>query len=352
MYIFKFQCNEFEEIGIMSNSKTIHIHFLPRLNLLFLCITTDTRTAAIRKGLMYLELQLDKGKFPFSSDYFGTNRDGLEYCPKLPQFPFGDLHETFNLYMLVLLLEKHLPSSFRTKLIETMRPKEIGPLNFFGDINGDFERFPNDPETTAVGYHALLKTNTITVVELASLAQSLYENVNDDGVLQIYYVSKESPRYNRVDPVSIINMIMFAYAQRHESLVKLSEDYVFNWLDSGSYKSGTLYYPSPYAFLYFCSQLASTNYQTKTRFMDTLRREFNQINQDDLKYPLDFALNILTGAKIGFLNETLIEKLLDMQTEDGSWPADALYTTNQTKIYFGSKSLGTLFSVLALIETI
>lgn len=312
----------------------------------------DTRTISIKKGLLYLQLQLETKEYPFSSDSFGKDRSHLQFSATVPDFSFGDLHESFNLYVLVLFLEKHLPVSFRKQVIEKIRPKEIGPLNFFGDINGSCDRFPDDPETTAVCYHGLLKTNAVTERELATLAQSIFENVNDDGVIQTYFVTKDKPRYNRLDAVTIINILRFAYALRQESSVKLSEDYVFNWLKSGDYKSGTLYYPSSYTFLYFCSLLASTNYQTKARFTDTLRCEFNKIDQEDLKYPLDYALNILTGEQLKEVrNESLIEKLLDLQTEDGSWPADAFYATNRTKVYFGSKSLSTIFAVLALMET-
>lgn len=310
----------------------------------------DSRTMSIQKGLQYLELQMATKKYPFSSDCFGTSRNDLRFNSHLPQFPFGDLHECFNLYIMTLFLEKHVPANFRKQLIEKIRPKEIGPLNFFGDINGNCDRFPNDPETTAVCYHALLKTNTVTEMDVRSLAQSVYDNVNDDGVIQLYYVTKDHPRYNRLDAISITNMLRFAYALRNEASVKLSEDYVFNWLQTGNYKSGTLYYPSAFTFLYFCSQLASINYRTRARFMDTLRMEFEQINQDDLKYPLDFAFYILTGAEIGVRNEDLIQKLVNMQTQEGCWPSDALYATNKTKIYFGSKAISTIFAVLALIE--
>lgn len=297
-----------------------------------------------------MELQFDTNEFPYSSDCFGTSRNELYSCNNLPQLAYDDLHDAFDRYIIALFLEENLPSSFRTKLIEIMRPTKIEPVNFFDDIRCD--RFPNDSETTAVCYHALLKTNTVTYMEIASLAQSVYENINDDGVIQVYFVSKDNPRYNRLDAVSIINMLRFAYELRHENSVQRSEDYVFNWLNSGNYKTGTLYYPSPHTFLYFCSQLASTNYQTKLKFMDTLRREFEQTNQNDLKFPLDYALNILTGVELGIRNESLVEQLLDMQRNDGSWPADALYATNQTKVYFGSKSISTIFAVLALIQTV
>lgn len=307
---------------------------------------------SIRKGLTFLELELETKKFPFSSDCFGTTRDKLHHSTDLPEFPFGGLHDTFNLYLTVLFLQQHLPSSFRTKLVEKMRPKHIGPMNFFIDINGDYEKFPNDPETTAVCYHALLKTNAIKEAEITTLAKSIYENVNDDGIIRTYYVSKESPRYNRLDAVGIINILRFAYELRHEHLVKPSEDYVFNWLNSGNYKKGTLYYHNGSTFLYFCSQLASTNYPTKVRFMDSLRQEFVKINKDDLKYPLDYALNILTGVELGIRDEVLVEKLLDMQNLSGSWPADAMYGTNHSKILFGSKSLSTIFAVLALMESL
>ncbi|XP_037041526.1 uncharacterized protein LOC119078158 [Bradysia coprophila] len=251
---------------------------------------------------------------------------------------------------------KHLPSTFRNKLIAAVRPNKIATVNFFADISditGDRQLFPDDQDTTAVCHHALLATHTVNEDDLLSLSQSIYENVNDDGVLQAYYVSKDNSRYNRIDAVCIINILRFAYAQRHERFVQRSEDYVFDWLISGKYKSGTIYYPSAYTFLYFCSLLASTNYQTKIRFMDTLRREFDQIKLEDLKYPLDYAQTILTGAKIGLYDESLIEKLLEMQNmEDGSWPADALYCTHRVKVYYGSKSISTILSVLALMETV
>lgn len=301
---------------------------------------------------MYLELQFNTTEFPFSSECFGTSRDNLQHPDQLPQFLFGDLHETFNFYLVVLLLEQHLPVNFREKLIEKIRPTDIGAKNFFGDIGGNVTRYPNDAETTAVYYHALLKTNVVTEMEIEAIARSVYDNVNDDGLISLYYVPKDHSRYNRLDAVCMINMVRFAYAQRHERFIERSEDYIFDWLSSGNYKSGTLYYPSPYTFLYFCSQLASTNYLTKTRFTGTLRREFNQIEPKDLKYPLDYALIILTGIELEIRHEYLIGKLLDMQNDDGSWPADAMYMSNQTKIHFGSACISTIFSVLALIETI
>lgn len=231
-----------------------------------------------------------------------------------------------------------------------MRPTSIRTLNFF--IGGSQEDFPDDSDCTSVCYHALLKTNAVTEQEVSRIARITYENVNDDGLLLTYYVTKDHRRYNRLDAINMINVIRFAYAQRHEKFTQRSEDYVFDWLNSGHYKSGTLYYPSPYAFLYFCAKLTSTNYSTKMRFTDTLRREFSQINTESLKYPLDYAFVILTGVGLGVDNEVLVEKLLGMQNEDGSWPADALYYTNGLKMYCGSTSISTIFSVLALIETI
>ncbi|MBW3015696.1 hypothetical protein KY330_04705 [Candidatus Woesearchaeota archaeon] len=66
------------------------------------------------------------------------------------------------------------------------------------------------------------------------------------------------------------------------------------------------------------------------------------------EYPLDLAMRTSLAYSLGIANKTEKQKLLGLQEQAGSWPADALFHYGSQQGYFGSRALTTAFSVRAL----
>lgn len=66
------------------------------------------------------------------------------------------------------------------------------------------------------------------------------------------------------------------------------------------------------------------------------------------EYPLDLAMRTALADTLGIDNELERRKLLKLQEQDGSWPADALFHYGSQQDYFGSKALTTAFSIKGL----
>ncbi|CAG7718927.1 unnamed protein product [Allacma fusca] len=153
------------------------------------------------------------------------------------------------------------------------------------------------------------------------------------------------------DAAACVNVLILAYRLKQEEKVRDTEDYVSDWLISGKWKNGTLYYPTGLAFLYFLSVLIKSNKKARARFESHVLKS---VKDCSVKFPLDFAFKklILDNLQVEEPNDArkLEKELLNMQKEDGSWPADAAWW-HKDKVYWGGEGISTIFALAALISS-
>ncbi|CAG7724644.1 unnamed protein product [Allacma fusca] len=252
--------------------------------------------------------------------------------------------DQFTHFLALDLLGNELSYTVRSKLLDYLRPSEFNTLSYFFDPN----IFPADVDSTALGYTSLLKAGIITQENVFPSAKKVFENVNDNGVVEVHFKPAIERRQNMVCASMCCNVLRLAYTLRQENQVQKTEDYVFEWLKSGKWKTGTLYYPSGFAFLYFCSTFVKINYRVKKRFATMVRTAIEDSLQN-CRFPLDYALVLLALENLGCKKHSqgISKVLLGMQENDGSFPEDAIWG-DRYRVLWGGKALSTIFIVGAL----
>lgn len=153
-------------------------------------------------------------------------------------------------------------------------------------------------------------------------------------------------RQNRIDPVVSANALYLAHLLGRGEEMNQTEKWLMETLHSGSYQTGTRYYQSPDSFLYFMGKLAKfpeLSDKMKAKLAEQLQQRIGKT-----EYPLDLAMRTALADSLGINNDSEKQKLLRLQDQGGSWPADALFHYGGQQGYFGSKALTTAFSIKGL----
>ncbi|CAG7673332.1 unnamed protein product [Allacma fusca] len=298
---------------------------------------------AIEKGLKYLENLLESKSWPFSCILYSTTRK--EFTENYASAHKG-YDEVFTHYLALNLLGNYLSPSMRKQLIESLLPKSFGTLCYFVS----YDTMPDDVDTTSLGYATLLKMNALTESDVMDAAEKVFSNKTDDGLIDLF-MNPSKKLKNICDAAACVNVLILAYRLKQEKKVKETEDYVFHWLTSGQWKNGTLFYPTGLIFLYFLSVLIKSNKKARTRFESHVLKS---VKDCAVEFPLDLAFKklILANLQIEEPDDVLeLERnLLNMQREDGSWPADAAWW-HWDNVYWGGEAISTIFVVAALIAS-
>ncbi|CAG7821423.1 unnamed protein product [Allacma fusca] len=304
--------------------------------------SNNTMECAIDKGLRYLETLYEKKPWAFSATSYTRDRkiftDSYDY-------KFTGLPETFTHFLALDLLGKHLSPLVRSKLVDSLRPSKLQTLNYFVDPS----RFPDDVDTTVLGYTTLLKARVLTEDNVLPVAETVFGNVDDNnGLVELHFKSAEKRRQKIICACVCSNVLHFAYTIRQESKLQKTEDYVFDWLKSGNWKQGTLYYPSGFPFLYYCSNFVKMNYKVQRRFGPVLLSAIKD-SLKDCRLPLDYALLLLALENLGErdYSEEISEILLGLQEDDGSYAPDAIWGDRHGVLY-GGKAFSTIIIIGAL----
>ena len=142
-------------------------------------------------------------------------------------------------------------------------------------------------------------------------------------------------------------MLTFFYINgRGHDLAEVVE-WVYNVLLHRAYESGTLYYYSGDAFLYFLSRMIQMCPGLRERFGALLARRILErygIAGDSLA----LSMRLFAAASVGLHDVADYQTLLGMQQEDGSWPAGWFYRNGASGVLTGNQGLTTAMAVSAI----
>ncbi|MCX5054026.1 MULTISPECIES: hypothetical protein [unclassified Streptomyces] len=186
------------------------------------------------------------------------------------------------------------------------------------------------------------------------------------GVVMVYWDDGAepgaTPRGRKHDPVVCANALHTmslatpsALTENCHRTMAATLDYVREHLDSGRYRHGTRYYPSPDAFLHAASRLCLHTTAHIAPLTDALRtalvqREAYLTTQEAADDPLQLALRTIAANNLAHTHaqDERRAALVRHQRPDGSWPARPYYRLGRVPLYFGSPQLTTLFALAAL----
>ncbi|CAG7836117.1 unnamed protein product [Allacma fusca] len=273
--------------------------------------TNNRLECAIDRGLIYLETIFEKNPWAFSATSYSKDRitftDNYDY--KFTGYP-----ETFTHFLALDLLGKHLSPLVRSKLAESLRPATLQTLNYFVDPL----IFPDDVDTTSLGYTTLLKAGVLTEDSTLPVAETIFGNVDDNGIVELHFKPAEDRRKNTICACVCANVLHLAYTLRQESKLQKTENYVFDWL------------------------------RVQKRFRPVLLSAIEN-SLVDCRLPLDYALLLLALENLGQrdYSDEISEILLEMQEDDGSYAPDAIWGDRHGVLY-GGKAFSTIVIVGAL----
>lgn len=267
----------------------------------------------------------------------GPSRDLREACEVQP--------ESFSATVIADLLidqreHRMLVSSILAMLRAEMR--RDGLFHFFKD----HDRLPADADCTSLGLSVLLRGGCL-VIEQANLAlDHILANSNADGVVETYF-DPTGERSGIIDPVVCANVLYLATMLGRGHQVRPTREYLHRVLVAREFNQGTRYYHSPDSFLYFTARLVrqfpSLHAQLHRPLLDAV-----QERQGETEFPLDVAQRVIVSRWLRIDDDGESRKLIDMQQQDGCWPADSLFRYGRKRIFFGSRSFTTAFALQAL----
>ncbi|MEK7606738.1 MAG: hypothetical protein AAB444_00875 [Patescibacteria group bacterium] len=289
---------------------------------------------AVEQGRRYLESEHQNGYFP---SYISASRD-FSAPPQISP------RETFSTIVIADTALKDHPDSEATRaaLQYIENQKQQGQFTFFEDRTA----YPPDTDINSLGYSVLIEAGRPIQEDANRMLDSILAHRNEDGLVQVW-LSHE--RQNRIDPVVSANALYLAQLLGRGEEMRQTEQWLLETLHTGAYQSGTRYYQSPDSFLHFMGRLSKFPDlldKTKAKLAEQLQQRIGKT-----EYPLDLAMRAALADSLGIDNDSEKQKLLRLQKQGGSWPADALFQYGSQRGYFGSKTLTTAFSIRALEST-
>lgn len=144
-----------------------------------------------------------------------------------------------------------------------------------------------------------------------------------------------------------MNVLTFFFI--HGRGVELAQtlDWVYSVLLHRAYIDGTLYYYGGDTFLFFLSRLLAVSPAVYSRFAGLFaRRVFERSGAE--ADALGLAMRIIAGAAVGIRMYVDYERLLSMQSADGSFPLGWAYKYGGSGMLLGNQGWTTALAVQAI----
>jgi hypothetical protein len=299
---------------------------------------------AYASGLSHLRAVYQQNRFQSfissTSDMLTPVQSPDTLFPGLIRFP----REIFTQLMITDLVFKNKPDlDISSDLLFELEDIQAdgGIINFFTDES----LLPSDIDCTAIGLAILVETGRGNLNTIHQVVEKIMDTVNEAGIIQVYFPPFGHRSYT--DPIVCVNALYLIALLDREQEAKITEDYVFEHLHTGSYLEGTRYYPSPDIFLYFLSRLVDRFPYFRERFGDLLRQELER-RIGKTRAPLDLAAQIIAAKAVGILNEIDAYELILSKNGCGGWPANAFFRFGTRVGFFGCSALTTAFALGAL----
>lgn len=284
---------------------------------------------AVEKGWQFLKVENQEGFFP---SYITSARDETSTQQAI--------HEIFSSIAIANTLSTANTDELSKATLEYIENQaQHGLLTFFEDKN----LITPDTDTNSLGYSVLLENDRVTSESANRILDSILAHRDDNEIIRVW-LSKE--RVNHSDHVVGANALYFANLLDRGDELRKTEDWLITILDSRQYLEGSRYYPSPDSFLYLLGRLIkfpALEEKLKIKLEEHLQQRIGKT-----EYPLDLAMRVVLADSLGVKNDGERQKLLKLQNQDGSWPADALYRQGKKAVFYSNKSLPTAFALRAL----
>jgi hypothetical protein len=281
------------------------------------------------KALDYLTSQSVEGNF---ASYLSMYRDMRESKSSPP--------ELFSTILILDNLKKsnHSPEFFERSVKYISEQVKDGLLTFFEDKN----LYPPDADTNSLGFSLLLSEGYCSPLEANKVLDNILEFRNKENLAQVWLTEK---RDNCLDHVVSSNILYFASQLNRASELSETKEWLKDTLETGAYLHGSRYYHSPDAFLFFLGRLIE--FPEMHDLIPNLTSSLRDRSGIEAN-PLELAMRLSLASELKVEDGVDKDKLLLLQQQDGSWPADALFHYGGKVGYFGSKALVTSFGIRAL----
>ncbi|KAJ6437343.1 ATP-dependent DNA helicase tlh1 [Purpureocillium lavendulum] len=225
--------------------------------------------------------------------------------------------------------------------------------NYFCDLHAlTGTEFPPDIDTTSLAYLTLPKEHLDRFL-IDSVLDKMVENVNDDDIMQVYF----TPNRPRVCPIACINVLrlFYRFGRGDDPRIRTTEDWIIRCLQTRACNEGTRHYTTPECLLYLLSLLYSECDEADLR--ERLQKPLRDALQERLHAPanpLALAMRISACQRMGVepaLVEPDLESFLNLQDEDGGWPAGHFCRLGSTGNVIGNRGLTTALALLILQHT-
>ena len=188
---------------------------------------------------------------------------------------------------------------------------------YYGSVPNGLPQHPPDVDSNSLAYSVY---DHLDDARRQNVMDQMLQCVDSQGILQCY-LSKDKVR---IDILTCVNglALFHEYGRGHQ--LAPTEDWIYRVLTTRAFRDGTHYYPSPDLFLYFVSRLLRKAPNLRSRFGPVLRDcvlERMEAGGDALA----LASRLIAAARCGVRNDDVLEKLLALQKEDGSWEAGVVY---------------------------
>lgn len=203
--------------------------------------------------------------------------------------------------------------------------------------------FPPDVDCNSLAYSVFPHLDSAS---RQHMMDKMLLHVDSQGILQGYL----SPDKVRLDVLMCVNglALFHEYGRGHQ--LAATETWLYDVLVTRAFRDGTHYYPSPDLFLYFVSRLLRKAPTLRSRFAPVLRECVLERTEADGD-ALALAARLIAAARCGVVgNGYLLEKLLVLQKEDGSWEAGVVYRFNRTEGVAWHQGFTVALAVLAIEE--
>lgn len=198
---------------------------------------------------------------------------------------------------------------------------------------------------------AFLEENKIDL-NYEKFAEELLEYRNADGLFYTWF--PEKGENNNVDWVTNTNILYFFYHNKKKSIPEV-ENYLRSIITEKKFTRGSLYYHSPYSFLYFFTRLYrdgnAGNFDSVIPLIEKFLLEKKVRNRWSSKLNYIFAtIGLINCNYDGPILRKSINKVLELQNHDGSWPIGSIFRHRTIKRYYGSTVFSTALAIELLVK--
>lgn len=149
------------------------------------------------------------------------------------------------------------------------------------------------------------------------------------------------------DPVACANILTFFYRNGRGRELGETLDWVEQVLIHRACSSGSLYYHTQEQFFFFLSRLIQSSAEVRQRLGATFKQRVSErlgAEGDALM----LAMRVISAAVVGVIARYDLDRLLDMQEEDGSWKNGWFYKYGSTGLLIGNDGVTTALAVEAI----